>query len=73
MNVIMVATGTGLAPYMSMLRSAMPVDGSRRIAVLLGARGPCGLGYQLGLMLPLLICLRRRPVRGPPVTPRKPR
>jgi len=48
-DLILVATGTGLAPYMSMLRTALPGNGHRRVAVLLGARGSCGLGYHAEL------------------------
>ncbi len=44
-NVVMVATGTGLAPYMSMLRTNPECHGERRYAVLLGARHIQDLGY----------------------------
>lgn len=44
-NVVMVATGTGLAPYMSMLRTDLLTGTHRRIAVLLGARHSWDLGY----------------------------
>ena len=44
-HVVMVATGTGLAPYMSMLRSGPPGWRNRRFAVLLGARHAADLGY----------------------------
>jgi ferredoxin--NADP+ reductase len=47
---VLVATGTGLAPYMSMLRTMLPRDSDRRIAVLLGARHSWDLGYQSELM-----------------------
>lgn len=49
-HLIMVATGTGLAPYMSMLRSKLPDMSDRRIAVLLGARHSWDLGYQAELL-----------------------
>jgi ferredoxin--NADP+ reductase len=49
-NLILVATGTGLAPYMSMLRTMLPKPGGRRIAVLLGARHSWDLGYQSELV-----------------------
>jgi ferredoxin--NADP+ reductase len=49
-NLVLVATGTGLAPYMSMLRTLLPEAGERRIAVLLGARHSWDLGYQAELM-----------------------
>ena len=45
-NLVLVATGTGLAPYMSMLRSGLLEDGRRRVAVLLGARHSWDLGYR---------------------------
>lgn len=44
-HVVMVATGTGLAPYMSMIRSGPQGWRNRRFAVLLGARHSCDLGY----------------------------
>lgn len=44
-HVAMVATGTGLAPYMSMLRSRAAANPDRRIAVLLGARRARDLGF----------------------------
>lgn len=44
-NVAMVATGTGLAPYMSMLRTRLEHAGRRRYAVLHGARHSWDLGY----------------------------
>ncbi len=44
-NLVMVATGTGLAPYMSMLRTELLSGTSRRIALLLGARHSWDLGY----------------------------
>jgi ferredoxin--NADP+ reductase len=49
-HLVLVATGTGLAPYMSMLRTMLPTDGERRIAVLLGARHSWDLGYQSELL-----------------------
>jgi ferredoxin--NADP+ reductase len=49
-NLVLVATGTGLAPYMSMLRTLLPEHCERRIAVLLGARHSWDLGYQSELM-----------------------
>jgi ferredoxin--NADP+ reductase len=47
---VLVATGTGLAPYMSMLRTMIPGSGERRIAVFLGARHSWDLGYQSELV-----------------------
>ncbi len=49
-HLVLVATGTGLAPYMSMLRTLSLVSSPRRIAVLLGARHSWDLGYQAELM-----------------------
>ena len=45
-NLVLVATGTGLAPYMSMLRTRLAVGGGRRVAVLVGARHSWDIGYQ---------------------------
>lgn len=49
-DLVLVATGTGLAPYMSMLRTMMPEGDGRRIAVFLGARHSWDLGYQAELL-----------------------
>ena len=49
-NLVLVATGTGLAPYMSMLRTMLPGAGDRKVAVLLGARHSWDLGYQSELV-----------------------
>lgn len=46
MNLVLVATGTGLAPYVSMLRSRLLEESSRRVAVLHGARHSWDLGYR---------------------------
>lgn len=48
-NLVMVATGTGLAPYMSMLRTRLTAGGGRRVAVLVGARHSWDIGYQAEL------------------------
>jgi ferredoxin--NADP+ reductase len=48
-HVILVATGTGLAPYVSMLRSDLECGGTRRIVVLHGARCSWDLGYRTEL------------------------
>ncbi|MCW9032764.1 MAG: ferredoxin--NADP reductase [Rhodospirillales bacterium] len=45
-HVLMVATGTGLAPYISMLRSRVLADFDRKIAVLHGASYSWDLGYR---------------------------
>lgn len=44
-HLVFIGTGTGLAPYMSMLRSGLGCGG-RRLAILLGARHSWDLGYQ---------------------------
>lgn len=49
-NVVMMATGTGLAPYMSMLRSFLEDERERRIAALHGARHSWDLGYRSELI-----------------------
>jgi ferredoxin--NADP+ reductase len=49
-DVILVATGTGLAPYMSMLRTELADSAGRRFAVLLGARHSWDLGYHAELV-----------------------
>jgi ferredoxin--NADP+ reductase len=50
MHVAMVATGTGLAPYMSMLSTEMRCGGPRRFAVLHGAYHSWDLGYRSELL-----------------------
>ncbi len=45
-HVVMIATGTGLAPYLSMLRTELTCGGPRRLAVLHGARHSWELGYR---------------------------
>jgi ferredoxin--NADP+ reductase len=55
-HVVMVATGTGLAPYMSMLRTMLPRIGDRRFAVLLGARHSWDLGYHAELETMARLC-----------------
>ena len=45
-HVVLVSTGTGLAPYMSMLRTHLACGGERRFAVLHGARHSWDLGYR---------------------------
>lgn len=48
-HVLLVATGTGLAPYMSMLRSELACGDPRRFVVLHGARYSWDLGYRAEL------------------------
>jgi ferredoxin--NADP+ reductase len=55
-HVVMVATGTGLAPYMSMIRTEMVCGGPRRFAVLHGARHSWDLGYQSELFTTQRLC-----------------
>jgi ferredoxin--NADP+ reductase len=55
-RVALVATGTGLAPYMSMLRTELPDVGDRRFAVLLGARHSWDLGYHSELVTMERLC-----------------
>jgi ferredoxin--NADP+ reductase len=50
-NLVMVATGTGLAPYMSMLRTDLEHEKSRRLAVLHSARHSWDLGYRAELIM----------------------
>ena len=45
-NVVFIATGTGLAPYMSMLRTRLDAERERRFAVIHGARLAQDLGYR---------------------------
>jgi ferredoxin--NADP+ reductase len=44
-NVVMVATGTGLAPYMSMLRTDLALPSSGRFAAIVGARHSWDIAY----------------------------
>jgi ferredoxin--NADP+ reductase len=44
-DIVMIATGTGLAPYMSMLRTELASGPPRRYAVLAGARHSTDLAY----------------------------
>ncbi|MCX7895897.1 MAG: ferredoxin--NADP reductase [Thermoanaerobaculum sp.] len=45
-NLVLVGTGTGLAPYMSMLRTHLVEDSRRKTAVIHGARHASDLGYR---------------------------
>lgn len=49
-HLLLVATGTGLAPYMSMLRTVLMEDPERRFVVVLGARHSWDLGYHAELV-----------------------
>jgi len=55
-HVVMIATGTGLAPYMSMLGTHLMCGGRQRIAVLHGARHSWDLGYRSQLMTLQHLC-----------------
>lgn len=44
-DLVLIATGTGLAPYMSMLRTRLEAGGPRKVAVLVGARHSWDIGY----------------------------
>ena len=48
-HLLMVGTGTGLAPYMSMLRSDLECNGQRNFVVVHGARYSWDLGYRTEL------------------------
>ena len=45
-NILFVATGTGLAPYMSMIRTELDLKEPRKFVVLQGARYSWDLGYR---------------------------
>ncbi|MEY4004852.1 MAG: hypothetical protein RLZZ221_948, partial [Verrucomicrobiota bacterium] len=45
-SVVLVATGTGLAPYISMLRTMLISDATRKFVVLHGSRYSWDLGYR---------------------------
>jgi len=49
-NLVMLSTGTGLAPYMSMLRTILKPEIKRNIAIAHGARHSWDLGYRSELM-----------------------
>ncbi len=49
-NIALISTGTGLAPYMSMLRSSLTCGSDQHLAVLHGARHSWDLGYRSELM-----------------------
>ena len=50
-NLVMLATGTGLAPYMSMLRTHLMAGDERRFGVIHGARHSWDLGYHAELAM----------------------
>lgn len=55
-HVVMIATGTGLAPYMSMLSTHLKCGSARRVAVLHGAYHSWDLGYRSELMTLQHLC-----------------
>jgi ferredoxin--NADP+ reductase len=55
-HVLLVGTGTGLAPYMSMLRSELVCGGPRRFVILHGARFSWDLGYRTELTTLSRLC-----------------
>lgn len=55
-NVIFFATGTGLSPYMSMLRSHLSTDTGRKWAVVHGALNSWDLGYRDELVMMERFC-----------------
>ena len=55
-HLVLIGTGTGLAPYMSMLRSTPVGDGSRGIVVIHGARHSWDLGYHGELVMLAKTC-----------------
>ena len=55
-HIVMVATGTGLAPYMSMLSTHLQCNSPRQIAVLHGAYHSWDLGYRSELLTMQHLC-----------------
>jgi ferredoxin--NADP+ reductase len=55
-SLVMIATGTGLAPYVSMLRTDLDRHRERRLAVLHGARHSWDLGYRAELVTMQRLC-----------------
>lgn len=55
-NLVLAATGTGLAPYMSMLRTLLEPGGPRHFAVVHGARHSWDLGYRSELLTLQRLC-----------------
>lgn len=55
-HIALIATGTGIAPYMSMLRTQLACGGPERVAVLLGARHSWDLGYSAELITMQRLC-----------------
>ena len=55
-NIVLIATGTGLAPYMSMLSTHLTCGGPHRVAVLHGAYHSWDLGYRSELLTLQHLC-----------------
>lgn len=55
-HLVMISTGTGIAPYMSMLRTQLAHAGQRRFAVIHGARHSWDLGYRAELATMAHLC-----------------
>ena len=55
-NLALISTGTGLAPYMSMLRTLLEPGGPRHFAVVHGARHSWDLGYRSELLTLQRLC-----------------
>lgn len=55
-SLLLMATGTGLAPYMSMLRSNFECARGRHVAVIHGARHSWELGYRSELLMLANMC-----------------
>ena len=55
-NVILISTGTGLAPYMSMLRAGLDCNGPKKYLVVHGARHSWDLGYRSELITIASVC-----------------
>jgi ferredoxin--NADP+ reductase len=75
-NILLIATGTGVAPYMSMIRTEITQGLQRRFAVVLGANHSVDLGYHEELKaldsisdnfhyLPILSLAHEEPVPWP--------
>ena len=55
-NIVMLGTGTGLAPYMSMLREDLPCNSNRKYIIVHGARHSWDLGYRSELNTIANVC-----------------
>ncbi|EKD26607.1 MAG: hypothetical protein ACD_79C01098G0002 [uncultured bacterium] len=55
-HLILIATGTGLSPYMSMIRTIITADMNRKMTVIQGARHSWDLGYSSELFTLTKIC-----------------